>query len=60
MRYVSMWLVGILGYGMVAKIVEAFLRTGIIVVIGLGIIYKTKISKEINEIINRVRHFDRP
>lgn len=60
MRYVSMWLVGILGYGMVAKIVEAFLRTGIIVVIGLGIIYKTKISKEINEIIDRVRHFDRP
>lgn len=60
MRYVSMWLVGILGYGMLAKIVEAFLRTGIIVVIGLGIIYKTKISKEINEIIDRVRHFDRP
>lgn len=38
----------------VMKIVEAVVRTGIITIIGLTIIYYTNISKEINEIINKV------
>ena len=59
-RYASIWFIGLLGDGIVVKVTEAVLRTGIIVVIGLTIIYYTKISKEINEIINKVRHFDRP
>ena len=60
--YISNIVLDIMGGGIVAKIIEAVFRTGIIVVIGLGIIYITKISKEINEIIdkivgtNRVRH----
>jgi O-antigen/teichoic acid export membrane protein len=36
------------------KIVEAFARTGIITVVGLLMIYYTNISKEINDIINKV------
>lgn len=40
--------------GAVVKVVEAVFRTGIIVIIGLTIIYYAKISKEINEIIKRV------
>ena len=44
--------------GVVLKIVEAVLRTGILVILGLGIIYKTKISKEINEIINKIVGMD--
>ena len=58
-RYATVWFVGLLGDGIVVKVAEAVLRTGIIVVIGLTIIYFTKISKEINEIINKVCHFDR-
>jgi hypothetical protein len=38
----------------VVKAVEAVVRTGIITIIGLIIIYYTNISKEINEIINKV------
>lgn len=58
-RYVSNWMMESLGNEMWSKIVEAMLRTGIIVVFGLTIIYYTKISKEINEIINKVfHHFD--
>ena len=40
--------------GLVAKIIEAVVRTGILVVIGMTIIYLTRISKEINEIINKI------
>jgi hypothetical protein len=36
------------------KIVEAFARTGIIIVIGMIMIYYTNISNEINDIINKV------
>ncbi len=58
-RSASIWFVELLGDGIVVKVAEAVLRTGIIVIIGLTIIYYTKISKEINEIINKVCHFDR-
>lgn len=58
-RYASIWFIGLLGDGIFVKVTEAVLRTGIIVIIGLTIIYYTKISKEINEIINKVCHFDR-
>lgn len=40
--------------GMGAKVAEAILRTGIIVIVGLIIIYYANISKEINEIIKKV------
>ena len=40
--------------GMGVKVAEAILRTGIIVIIGLIIIYYTKISKEINDMINKM------
>ena len=40
--------------GVLMKLIEAAFRTGILVIIGLVIIYKTKISKEINEIINKI------
>ncbi|MBO6058111.1 MAG: oligosaccharide flippase family protein [Bacteroidales bacterium] len=58
-RYASMWFFRLLGDGIVVKVAEAVLRTGIIVVIGLIIIYYTKISKEINEIINRLCKVER-
>ena len=53
-RYASIWLFELLGDGIVVKVAEAVLRTGIIIVVGLIIIYYTKISKEINEIINKL------
>ena len=53
-RYASIWFFELLGDGIVVKVVEAVLRTGIIIVVGLIIIYYTKISKEINEIINKL------
>lgn len=59
--YTSVWFINLFGNGIIAKLVEATIRTGIIIIIGLIIIYYTKISKEINEIINKVfRHFGRP
>ena len=59
--YTSGWFINLFGNGIIAKLVEATIRTGIIIIIGLIIIYYTKISKEINEIINKVfRHFGRP
>ena len=59
-EYISKSIINFNDISIVQKIVEAILRTGIIVIIGLAIIYYTKISKEINEIINKVfRHFDR-
>ena len=52
--YVKTPLIGLMGGSIAAQIVEAVVRTGVIVAIGLAIIYKTKISKEINEIINKI------
>lgn len=43
--------------GAVVKVAEAVFRTGIIVIIGLTIIYYTKISKEINEIIKKLLRY---
>ncbi len=60
-NYISKSIIYYNDASMVVKIVEALVRTGIITIIGLMIIYYTKISKEINEIINKIiRHFDRP
>ena len=60
-KYISKSIIYFNDVGIAVKLVEATIRTGIIVIIGLVIIYKTKISKEINEILNKVfRHFDRP
>ena len=53
-RYASDEMIGLLGDDIIAKIVEAVARTGIIVVLGLIMIYYTKISKEINEIIDKI------
>ena len=53
-EYVSKSIIYFNNAGVVLKLVEAALRTVIIVIIGLAIIYKTKISKEINEIINKL------
>ena len=53
-EYISKSIICFNSSGIIWKLVEAALRTGIIVVIGLAIIYKTKISKEINEIINKL------
>ena len=58
-EYISKSIIDFNDTGMVVKLIEATLRTVILVVIGLVIIYKTKISKEINEIIDRIRHFER-
>lgn len=52
--YLTEWLIGFIGNSMIGKIIEAVVRTGFLVVIGLIIIYLTKISKEINEIIDKV------
>jgi len=52
--YIYSWFVELLGNGMIGKIVEAGVRTGLLVFIGLIIIYLSKISKEVNEIINKV------
>lgn len=54
MKYASMWLVGLMGGGIVAKMVEAVVRTGIIVMFGLAVIYKMEISKQINEILKKI------
>lgn len=53
-NYISKSIIYFNDAGVVVKIVEALVRTGIITIIGLMIIYYTKISKEINEIINKV------
>lgn len=52
--YIYNWSIELLGNNMIGKIVEAGVRTGLLVFIGLIIIYLSKISKEINEIINKV------
>ena len=59
-EYISKSIIYFKDTGVVVKLIEATLRTVILVVIGLAIIYRLKISKEINEIINKVCHFDRP
>lgn len=53
-EYISKSIIYFNDASMVMKIVEAVVRTGIITIIGLTIIYYTNISKEINEIINKV------
>ena len=53
-EYVSKSIIDFNDAGVVVKLIEAALRTVILVVIGLAIIYKTNISKEINEIINKI------
>ena len=53
-KYISKTIIYFNEAGIVAKIVEAVVRTLVIVLIGLTIIYKLKISKEINEIINKI------
>lgn len=58
-EYISKTIINFNDAGVVLKLVEAALRTMILVVIGLAIIYQTKISKEINEIINRIFGADR-
>ena len=40
--------------GVAVKIVEAVVRTGLLVVIGLTMIYCLKVSKQINDIINKL------
>lgn len=56
-RYLSGWLVELMGGGVLAKIVEALVRTGTLVLMGMTGIYFSKISKEITEIIDRIRIF---
>ncbi len=53
-RYVAGYIISLLGDGMIGEIVEAVLRTVILLVIGLTIIYLSKISKEVNEIIEKL------
>ena len=53
-EYITKSIINFNNAGVVAKVTEAALRTGIIVIVGLGMIYKMKISKEINEIINKL------
>ncbi len=53
-EYISKSIIYFNDASIVMKIVEAVVRTGIITIIGLTIIYYTNISKEINEMINKV------
>ena len=53
-EYISKSIIYFNDASIVMKIVEAVVRTGIITIIGMTIIYYTNISKEINEIINKV------
>ncbi|MBQ7532242.1 MAG: oligosaccharide flippase family protein [Bacteroidales bacterium] len=53
-EYISKSIIYFNDASIVMKIVEAVVRTGIITIIGLTIIYYMNISKEINEIINKV------
>ena len=53
-KYISKSIIYFNSTGVALKVVEAAVRTGILVIIGLVIIYKTKISKEINEIVNKL------
>ena len=54
MTYISGNFIEMLGGGVIAKSVEAVLRTGILVGVGMTGIYFSKISKEINEIIDKI------
>lgn len=53
-EYISKSIIYFNDASIVMKIVETVVRTGIITIIGLTIIYYANISKEINEIINKV------
>ena len=52
-NYISQSIINFNSSGVVVKVVEAVIRTGVLAVLGLNIIYKMKISKEINEIIDK-------
>lgn len=54
MTYISDDFIEMLSGGVIAKSVEAVLRTGILVGVGMTGIYLSKISKEINEIIDKI------
>ena len=58
-KYISKSIIYFNDAGVVVKLIEATLRTVVLVVIGLAIIYRLKISKEINEIINKIVGMDR-
>ena len=58
-KYISKSIIYFNNGGMVAKLVEAVLRTGILVVVGLAMIYYLKVSKHINDIINKIVRTDR-
>lgn len=54
MNYISKSIINFNDASIVMKIVEAVVRTGIIVIIGLMMVYFTNVSKEINDIVNKV------
>lgn len=54
MKYISANFVEMMGGGIVAEMVEAVLRTGILVVLGMTAIYYLKISKQINDIVDKI------
>ena len=54
MKYISANFVEMMGGGIVAEMVEAVLRTGNLVVLGMAAIYYLKISKQINDIVDKI------
>lgn len=57
MNYVSFHVVAMLGNGLVAKMMEALLRTSALVIAGLAMMYRLDISKQLNELIDRLLNF---
>lgn len=55
-RYVSAPLMASLGNGIMVKFMEASLRTLTLCGLGLAAIYQMKISKQVNDLINKVLH----
>ena len=53
-KYISNPIIYFKYNGMAVKIIEAVVRTGLLVVIGLTLIYVLKVSKQINDIINKL------
>ena len=53
-KYISNTIIYFKYDGVAVKIVEAVVRTGLLVVIGLTMIYCLKVSKQINDIINKL------
>lgn len=56
MRYISTPLMTLLGDGLIVKFIEAAVRTLILCGLGLTAIYCMNISKQVNDLINRVLH----